>query len=298
MVKKKQGAGGRVFDVINYSIMIILTFVFMYPFWAQIVMSFSSPDNMSYLGQYFWPQKLSIESYKAVFSFRMIPVGYINTITRTVIGIPLNILFTFFGAFFLSKKHLPLRGFFTGVIVFTMFFNGGLIPSYLLVKNLGLLDSRMALILPSLTSAWWLIIARNFIMTIPDSLEEAAIIDGATPPLILFRIIIPLSAPIMAVIALWSGVMHWNAWFDSLIYISSNNKQVLQVILRDLLRANDPQTLIAMSEMGIEGFVVSQSLADSIKAGALMVSIGPIIILYPFLQKYFVKGLLVGSLKG
>ena len=298
MVKRKQSAGGIVFDVINCTIMIILAFIMVYPFWAELVMSFTSSDSLVSLGQKFWPAKLSFESYRVTFNFGAIPRGYLNTIIRAGFGIPLNILFTFFGAFFLSKKHLPLRGFFTGMIIFTMFFSGGLIPSYLLIRNLGLVDSRFALILPSLTSAGWLVIARNFLMTLPDALEEAATIDGASPPQILFRIVLPISTPIMAVIALWSGVMHWNAWFDSMIYISTNNKQVLQVVLRELLKATDPQTLMAMSEMGVEGLDLSQMLAESIKAGALMVSIGPIIMLYPFLQKYFVKGLLVGSLKG
>jgi putative aldouronate transport system permease protein len=217
-----------------------------------------------------------------------------NTVIRTVLGTALSLTFTIFAAYALSKRYFPHRTFWTAFIVFTMFFSGGLIPSYLLVKSLGLINSMWALVLPGLISAFSLIIARNFFMALPESLEESARIDGANDIRILFSIIVPISMPIIATLTLWMAVQHWNAWFDSLIYMTDSHKQVLQVVMRrivlqgtkDMMDVNnfDDRSLVANPEM--------------IKAATIMVTVMPIIMFYPFLQKYFVKGVLVGSLKG
>ena len=285
------------FDILNHVILAALGFLFLYPFWYTLVLAFSTPQQAASMGLHLWPAPISLESIKAAISYRAIGTGYLNTIFRAVVGTALNVTITILGAYVLSKKNLPLRSAFTVIVLITMFFSGGLMPAYLLIKNLGLMDSRLALILPVLTSAWNLIIARNFILMLPDSLEEAAYIDGANPPKILWYILFPLSMPIISVIALWSVVGHWNAWFDALLYIRSTDKTVLQIALRDMIRASnfDGKGKLSISlEIGNQAMIVVQS----VRAAAIIISIGPIILVYPFLQKYFVKGMLVGSLKG
>jgi putative aldouronate transport system permease protein len=181
------------------------------------------------------------------------------------------------------------------LILFTMFFGGGLIPSYLLMKNLNLLDSLWALILPSATSAWNLIIARNFISSLPESLEEAAYVDGAHPLTVIFKIMLPLSMPIIAVLALWSAVGHWNAWFDAMIYVRDRDKMVLQLILRQIIISNSNEMVGSGNLLNV---TTAETTPETVKAATIIVTIAPIIFAYPFLQKYFVKGIMVGAIKG
>jgi len=296
MVKRRKlRTGSLAFDVFLVIVISILTFFFLYPFWDQLVLSFSSPSASWRLGLKFWPSEISLEAYKAVLSFNAVFTGYRETIVRTVSGVSITVVFTFLGAYMLSKKTLPFRGAITFFFLFTMFFSGGLIPSFLLVRSLGLMNSRLSLVLPGITGAWFLILARNFLMALPDALEEAALIDGANPPKILWRIILPLSMPILAVIALHSAVGHWNAWFDCLIYITDRDKFVLQVILRRMLQSVSPEQMMADIGNDLRAFQIP---INCVKAAAVMVTIGPIIAVYPFLQKYFIKGVLIGSLKG
>ena len=288
--------GGRIFNILNNTFMVILAVVFIYPFWYTLVLSFSTPLAASELGLKLFPSQASIEAYKETFQSNLIYIGYLNTFIRVIMGTALTVFFTYCGAYVLSKKNLPFRGVLTILILFTMFFSGGLIPSYLLVKNLGLIDSRWSLILPCLTNAWYLIIARNFIMTIPESMEESAFVDGAGPLTVIFRIIFPLSMPIIAVLILWTAVTHWNAWFDAYIYIRDNAKMVLQLVLRRVLIDNQIE-----SGSGVRNIMTdmnSRATPETIKAAIVILSIAPIVALYPFLQKYFVKGILVGALKG
>jgi len=200
-------------------------------------------------------------------------------------------------AYPLSKKHLPHRNGYTSFFVATIFFSGGLIPNYLLIKSLGLLDNRLVYILPGAVAIFSMLIIRNFFMAIPGELEESARMDGAGDWRILFVIIIPVSMPVLATVGLWAAVAHWNSWFDSMIYINDPDKQVMQIYLRRLVvEASDTEMRKLLSQtdqdMGIE------ITPETIKAAALMVTITPILLVYPFLQKYFVKGVMVGSLKG
>ena len=220
--------------------------------------------------------------------------GYMNTLFRTVMGTLLSIFLGFCTAYPLARRQLPYRNLFTIYFLIPMFFAGGLIPNYLLILNLGLIDTRWALILPLAIKTYYVLIMRNFIMTIPDSLEESAEIDGATFFQIMLRIIIPLSVPAMATIGLWVAVLHWNEWFLALIYTRSEEKTVLQLVLQRVLIQEDETAMAALDEvMGQDAI-----LPESIRAATVMLSIGPIILVYPFVQKYFVKGILIGSLKG
>jgi putative aldouronate transport system permease protein len=283
---------GTIFDTINYLFMLVLVVVFFYPFWDTLVLSFSTPEQATSLGLRVFPSPISVEAYVRVFNSGLIFVGYANTIYRTVVGTILTLFVTYLGSYALAKRDLPFRSPITLLILFTMFFDGGLIATYLNIKSLGLLGSRWALILPLATSSWNLIIARNFMMTLPQELEDAAMVDGASILTIIFRLMLPLSAPILAVLALWTAVAHWNAWFDALLYVSGRNKMVLQLMLRKIL--------IEESEEMLRNLTLSTtaSTPETVKGATIMVSILPIIMFYPFLQKYFVKGILVGSLKG
>lgn len=294
MRRQYKSVSGWVFDIFNIVLMVLLAFCFLYPFWEQLVLSFSAPVGANRSGLKLWPVEFAISSYQQVFKSGQIWTSYSNTLFRTIIGTVLTVFVTFCGSFVLCRKDLPGRGFIMGAILFTMFFSGGMIPSYLLIRNLGLMGSRWALILPMATSAWNLIMCRNFISALPDSMEEAALIDGAGPFTIAFRVFFPLSMPIVSVLTLWTAVGHWNAWFDALLYTRSNDMMVLQLYLRSLL--------IEPIAGGIGGDVLNASTAattpETVKGATIIVSILPIVCLYPFLQKYFVKGVMVGALKG
>jgi len=294
MPKVNKTIGEKAFDVTNYMIMILLMFIFIYPFWETLVNSFSSPIGAERLGLKFLPVGFNFQSYKNVFSSKFIYIGYYNTLYRTLFGTTLTVFVTYCGAYSLSKKMLPGRAIIMFFIAFTMFFSGGLIPSYLMMKRLDLIGSRWALILPGLTSAWNLIIARNFISSLPETLEEAAFVDGAHPLTVVFKIMFPISMPIIAVLALWTAVGHWNSWFDAMIYVRDSKKMVLQLALRRIL--------IEESRDMIGGDVLNASSAattpETVKAATIIVSIIPIVLFYPFLQKHFIKGVMVGAIKG
>ena len=240
--------------------------------------------------------KWNVGAYKfALSKYGSVPVAYINSIFRTVMGTVLTIVITLLAAYPLSKILIPGRNMLTIFILITMFFSGGLIPSYLLIRRLGLFDTRWALILPSLAIGFYTIIMRNFLMTIDSAYEDSAFIDGANYFQILVRIIIPLSKPVIATIALWTAVMHWNSWFDALIYTKSESKIVLQLLLRRLIQE------MTLMDDSLNDFLNVEQIklpSEAVKAAITILTIGPIILLYPFLQKYFIKGIFIGSLKG
>jgi putative aldouronate transport system permease protein len=291
-MKYRRQAGGAVFDAANCLLMCFLMVLFIFPFWDTLILSLSTPVNASRLGLRLLALPPTLGAYVNIFRNDIILIGYANTLFRTLAGTLLTVTVTYLGAYALSKKQLPLRTPITALIVFTMFFSGGLVASYLNIKSLGLMGSRWVLILPGATGAWSLVVARNFIMSLPQELEDAAFVDGAHPLTMIFYIMLPLSAPILSVLALWSAVGHWNAWFDALIYISDRNKMVLQLVLRKILIESSDEV---MQNMTMTTYVTTP---ETIKAAVIIVSVVPIIMVYPFLQKYFVKGLLIGSLKG
>ena len=220
--------------------------------------------------------------------------GYLWTIIRTVLGTLIALVLSFHYDYVLSKKYFPNRKFWTGILVFTMFFSGGMVPEYLLIRDLGLMNSVFSLILPGAISAYNITIMRNFLMSLPDSLEESARIDGANDIIILYKIIVPLSLPILATVALWTAVGHWNAWFDAMLYIRSADKQVLAITLRRivLVGTNASTTSLSGEQM------TTNMTSETVKAATIMVATIPILCVYPFVQKYFVKGVMVGSVKG
>jgi len=284
------------FDVFNYLFMALFALSIIYPFWDMLMKSFSTPAEAAKVGFNLWPGEFTLSSYRAVFEGSNIAAGYFNTIFRTFFGTVLMLAVTVCAAYPLTKNDLPMKNGITLFLLLTMFFSGGLIPNYMLIKSLQLVDSRWSLILPMLANVFNIVIVRNFMSSIDKSLEESAQIDGANHVYVLFKIIVPISKPILATVALWSIVGHWNSWFDSMIYINSNAKQVLQIFLRKILIQYDGQEIARIMQGSGQG--QDQFAPDSLKAAFMYITITPIICAYPFLQKYFVKGIMIGSLKG
>ena len=283
-------------DVIIYTLLALLSFTIVFAFMHLLSISLSSNAVATKGGLIFVPREETLDNYSRVFTNRYIWIGYKNTLFRTVVGTSVQLVFTALGAYVLSKKYFPHRSFWTLLIVFTMFFSGGLIPTFLLVKNLGLTNTYASMILPGLVSAYNLTIMRNFFQSLPEEIEESCMIDGAGRMRIFWQFILPLSTPILATVALWLAVGHWNAWFDVLIYISDTDKRTLQVVLRNIIITGTKELDLGTASSSVND--EPQVSSEGLKAASIYVATIPILCVYPFLQKYFVKGIMVGSLKG
>ena len=294
--KIKRSAGDRAFDWINYLFLALFSLTILFPFWNLFVQSVSSPDSGVVDALQMWPKKFSAFNYKYVLANKYIWTGYRETLIRTIAGTALSVTLTAMGAYVLSKKKLPNRNFWTTVVLIPMFFSGGMIPSYLWMVNLHLIDNRLVLILPGLISSYNLIIMRNFFMSVPEGLEESAMIDGAGSIRIFFSIVLPISKAVLATVALWVMVGHWNAWFDATIYITDPEKTVMQVVLRRISIENSAADMNAIMVRMQKG--ANAATSKSVEMAMVVITILPMLVVYPFLQKYFVKGIMVGSIKG
>ena len=285
--------GDRAFNWINYIILFVMAFIMLYPFWDMAVMSLSPLAYANKSGLKLWPMGgITLEAYRQVFSTNIVLIAYKNTILRTLIGTSISIVLYFCAAYPLGKKELPFRRTLSLYFLIPMFFSGGMVPEFLVYKEIGVYDTIWALILPCLMTTYNLLIVRNFVAGLPDSLEESARVDGASFAVILFQIIIPLSLPVLATVALWVAVAHWNAWYDATVYVRGKDLVVLQKYLRDLL-------ITAKEAANGDSVSGGEALATrTVEAATTLVAIGPILITYPFIQRYFVKGVMVGSVKG
>ncbi len=257
-------------------------------------LSFSPSHIATKGGLHLWPKEFTLDNYAEVFQNKYIWVGYKNTLIRTVAGTFCQLFMTALGAYVLSKKYFPHRTFWTLFVVFTMFFSGGLIPSFLLIKSLGLFDTYAVMILPGLVGTYNLVIMRNFFTSLPEEIEESAMIDGAGRFRIFVQIILPMSKPILATVALWLAVGHWNAWYDVLIYVYDDTMFTLQIILRRILITGS-QEIMTLDQSSASSEMVS---SEGLKAASIFVATLPILCVYPFVQRYFTKGIMVGALKG
>lgn len=292
-MKVKRGLGEDIFNVFNIMFLSFLTMITIYPLWHVLMASISEGTKvMTHIGAIFYPLGFSLGAYKLVLHNPMVLRGYLNTGFVVIVGICLNILMTSLGAYFLSRKDVFWKNYIMMAIVFTMFFSGGLIPFYFTVKGLHLDNTLWALIIPGMISSFNLIIMRTAFQRIPDSLEESAKIDGASHLTILFKIIIPLAGPTIAVMVLWYGVGHWNAWFNAMIFLRKRELFPLQLILREILIQN------SNTEVQFGSGDNAASIAETIKYAVIIVGTLPILCVYPFLQKYFVKGVMIGAVKG
>jgi putative aldouronate transport system permease protein len=287
--------GDRILAIICYIIIIVMCIIMVYPFWDQFIMSISTRQNALVGGARLWTWPLNFDGYAFVLSSRELGLAALNTLFRVSVGTVWAVVITALTAYPLSRKELPFKGILTGVFIFTMFFNGGLIPTYIWVKQLGLINNRLVLILPGI-AAYYLIIMRNFFMGMPPELEEAAQIDGADDITIFWKIVLPLSMPILATIALWTAVGHWNAYFDALIYMTDRSKYVLQILLRRVLI--DAELISMGMQPGQDVNIYVRPTEETVKAALLIVTTVPILAVYPFAQKYFIRGILQGSIKG
>ena len=290
----KVSASRKVFNVFNYFFLAFLAFTTLYPFIYTLSMSLSTTKAATEMGLHLYPKEISIMAYKMVFNNRDIFTSYGNTLFRTIVGTIMGLLVTTMFAYALSRREMPNRKLYTAIVLFTMLFNGGKIPTYLVLKQLGLMNSLWVYILPNLISAYNVIVARSFFQSLPGALHEAANIDGAGEFKIFFKIIIPLSKPIIMTLALWMAVFHWNAWYDAMMYMSDSSKITVQCLLQRIIQENNSE-LISQGVMNPDAM---QYTSETVKAATIIVSILPILAFYPFVQKYFVKGVMVGSVKG
>ncbi|MBD2844043.1 carbohydrate ABC transporter permease [Paenibacillus sp. IB182496] len=296
MASRHDSKGERLFDVFNYVGLSILILACLYPF-AYVVFASLSEANafMAHSGILLHPLGLDFSSYKAVFSNPNILQGYRNTLIIVVGGTALNLALTSLGAYGLSRKNVKLATPIMLGIVFTMFFSGGIIPVFLLVtKTLHLGDNLLALILPTAINTWNLIIMRTSFAAIPEELIESARIDGASEPFILARIVLPLSMSVISVMLLFYGVQHWNAWFQAVIFLRDRELYPVQLILREILIQNNTSAMSQGAGSGSDTY----SIGETIKYATVIVTTLPILFIYPFLQKYFVKGVMIGAIKG
>ena len=282
------------FDTGVYAIMIAFSAIFLYPVLYAISCSFSGAEALLHQEVWLWPVDVTLKSYQMVFEHKYVLSSYGNTILYTVLGTTYSVLLTILGAYPLSRSYLPFRDFFMLIIAFTMLFGGGLIPTFLVVRDLKLVNTLWALVLPCAVTPFNLILLRTNMQGIPDAIEESAKIDGANDWIILVRIILPMCmASVMTVVLLYF-VAKWNDWFSALIYLNDREKYPLQLILRDILASNDDKTFNQQMLREAKNSVSSLGF----KCAIMVIAMAPLLVVYPFIQRYFVKGIMVGAVKG
>jgi putative aldouronate transport system permease protein len=284
----------ELFDAVNYILLFLICVIMLYPFLNVASVSLSSYSAYVRNPMMIWPHDFNLDSYKAIMSRSLLWTSYLNTVIVTISGVVIGILLYILTAYSLSKRVLKGRKTLTVLVVFTMLFNGGLIPNFYLMRSLGLLDTLAALVLPALFSGFSLILMKNFFESLPEELEEAARMDGASDPYILFRIVVPLSKPIIATLCLFAAVSYWNNFFNAVIYIRSTENWPLMLYLREVIQSASMMAEAAnAAELGAQ-----QVTSETLKYATLMIVMIPILCVYPFLQQYFVKGIMLGSVKG
>lgn len=292
----KKTVGERVFNIFNILFMVVIMIVMFYPMWHVLCASFSDARLLSaHSGVLLKPDGFSLTAYKLMAKNPMILRGYGNTLFILVFGLAINMILTSLAAYVLSRKNLMWRKPLTLIIIFTMYFSGGMIPSYLNVIGLGLQNSLWAVILPGAISTYNMIILRTAFASVPESLEEAAMLDGASRMRILWQIILPLSKASVAVICLYYAVGHWNAWFNAMLYLNDKHKFPLQLVLREILIQNDTSSMVTAIDAGAGD---SSFVSETVKYAVIIISTVPILCVYPFIQKYFTKGVMIGAVKG
>ncbi|MDD9268247.1 carbohydrate ABC transporter permease [Paenibacillus sp. GCM10023248] len=297
---KDRTLSSKMLDGVVHLVMVIVVIVTLFPVLNIIAVSFSSPEHISNGSVVLFPKGFNLSAYRTIlFEDVHIPKSFLNSVFITLAGTIANVIITTITAYSLSKKYLVLRGYFITFVVIPMFFGGGIIPLFLVVKSLGMVNSYSSLIIPSLMSPWWLIIMISFFRTFPVEIEEAAKIDGCSDLGALIRIVLPLSTAAVATISLFYAVAHWNSFFSAMMYLNDYNMYPLQLILRDIVLQNSlAEQLAASGNVALANDVQSSLTPQSVQYATLVISIIPMLIVYPFIQNYFVKGIMIGSLKG
>lgn len=282
------------FTVFNYTFFVIIALLMIFPLWNVIIISLT--DYQEYVANplMLFPKEITMEAYDYIFANDDLLTSLKVTVTVTLVGTIGSMAISVAGAYALSKKRMPGRNLFLTLILITMFFNGGIVPNFLLVKDLGIYDTIWSMIFPTMVNAWYLIIMKNYFTGLPEALEESARIDGANDLKILFRIILPISMPIIATFTLFYGVDRWNEWWNAMMYINDTRKYPLQLLLRNLIVKNFSSASMATAYAQNSAEFVAK---ENIKMATAVVAILPITVVYPFLQKYFAKGVMVGAIK-
>jgi putative aldouronate transport system permease protein len=293
----KKSAGRYCFEVFNAGFMIFICVIMLYPFLFVLAASLSSSSYVARGMVGIIPQGFNTRAYEEVLRYKYIWTGYRNTILYTVCGTAVNLAMTVAGAYPLSRKQFYGRGALTFFIAVTMFFSGGLIPTYLVMRSYKLINTFWVMIIPGAISTWNMIIMRTFFQNIPTELEEAAIIDGCSDIGVLLRVILPLSTASLMTIGMFYAVGHWNSWFNAFIYLQDNDRYPLQLFLRMIVLLNQVND-VASAQSLVTTENMENLIADTIKYAVIIVAVTPILLVYPFVQKYFVKGVMVGSIKG
>lgn len=298
MKASKKKVKDIVFEAVLYTCILLFTVAVFYPFYQCIVLSFNDGKDAVSGGIYFWPRKPTIYNYIFVFSDSSIAKSALVSVLRTVIGVVSTLTVTSAYAYAVSKKRILFRKFYIMAGVITMYFSGGLIPFYLLIRDLHLFDNFWVYILPSLFGMYNAVIFINFFSQLPESLEESAKIDGANDLYIFLRIIFPVSTPIYATIALFVGVGHWNSWFDTMMYTKADSLNTLAHTLTKMINSQQFTEMISKDKTSAVSSMASGMTTTSLMLATMVITTFPIIVIYPFFQKYFVKGIMIGSIKG
>lgn len=294
-MKIKSTKGDRLFEIIITIFGLFLLFSILYPLIFVLAASFSDPDLVLRGDVKLWPKGFTVEPYKMVFENDEIWLGYRNTLFYTIVGTFINIVLTVLAAYPLSRKDMPCRRLFTLIIIFTMYFNGGLIPTYLLVRDLRMYNTVWAILIPGAITTYNLLVAKTFFEnSIPQEIYESAMLDGCSNIKMLYQIVLPLSSAILAVLVLYYGVANWNSYFPALIYLQNKQLFPLQIFLRDILLLSQTEQ-IGSNSVGMGDKI---KMAEGIKYSVIVVSSVPVLVLYPMAQKYFVKGVMIGAVKG
>ncbi|MDR2096808.1 MAG: carbohydrate ABC transporter permease [Treponema sp.] len=293
----RKSPGRWIFEIFNYFFMIFICVIMIYPFLFVLAASLSSSSHVARGMVGIIPKGFNLNAYEEVFKYKYIWTGYRNTILYTVCGTAINLFMTVCGAYPLSRKQFYGRGFFTFFIALTMFFSGGLIPTYLIMRSYKLLNTFWVMILPGAVSTWNMIIMRTFFQNLPVELEEAAIIDGCSDVGVLAKIVLPLSTASIMTIGMFYAVGHWNSWFNAFIYLRDYDRYPLQLFLRLIVLLNQVNDITA-GQSAVITENMENVISDTIKYSVIIVAAAPILCVYPFIQKYFVKGVMVGSIKG
>lgn len=294
-MKQQEGLGSRIFDGINIGIMVVIIAVSIYPLIYLISKSLSGVEYVKANMVYLYPRGFNLDAYQDVIKNTLFWISYKNTIVYTVIGTVLNLAFTASMAFCLSRRELLFRKTITMLVIFTMFFGGGLIPNFLLVKWLGLYDTMWSLILPGTISTYNMIIVRTYMKTIPEDVIESVRIDGGNELQIFYKIILPLSKPVLATIGLFYAIGHWNSYFNAMIYLKTNIKFPVQLVLKEMIV---DQNMQSVSAAAYESLNQQPLTSEMLIAASIVITLIPVLIVYPFVQKFFVKGIMIGSVKG
>lgn len=297
--EKKKSYSDKIFDIVNLVIMILLVIIFVWPLWFVVVASFSDPIATAAGQTLLLPKGFSLDGYKKILQYKEIWIGYGNTLFYTIVGTLFNLVMTVCFAYPLASKDFKPRKFFLMAFMFTMYFSGGLIPGYLVVKEIGILDTRWAMILPGLISVYNGLVVRSYFMnSIPAELEEAATLDGANCAQYLMKVALPLSKPVLAVVGLYYASAHWNDFYTALIYIYDQKLMPLQYVLRNLLMSTQMMLDDTSGLTDPQAIEEAFNAAMTMKYGVIVIAAIPLLCVYPFIQKYFVKGVMVGSVKG